>query len=95
MRPDNAVCLDRFKVEQGQRQECVLSPLFNIFFVAVLNIVLQRFSEDTVILAELVPLKKPPTSLAPAPVKGYVRSVVCGMLYADGACIVRRRGSLR
>ena len=42
-------------MEQGQRQECVLSPLlFNIFFAAVLNVVLQRFSEEPVILVELV-----------------------------------------
>ena len=46
-----------FEVKPGPRQGCVLSPLlFNIFFEAVLNVVLQRFSEDTAILAELVHL---------------------------------------
>ena len=66
-----------------------LSPLlFNIFFVAVLTVVLQRFSEDTVILAELVHLKEPPTSMGPELAMDYVRRAVGGMLYADDACIV-------
>ena len=44
------------------------SPLlFNIFFAAVLNVVLQRFSEEPVILAELVHLKEPSTSMGPEP----------------------------
>ena len=90
-RPDDGVCSDWFGVELGLRQGCGLSlPLFNIFFAAVLTVVLQRFSDDTVILAELTHLKELPTSMGPETVMDYVRRAVWGMLYADDACIVSR-----
>ena len=91
VRPDDGVCPDWFEVKQVLRQGCVLSPLlFNLFFAAVRNVVPQRFSEEPAILAELVHLKKPSTSMGPEPAMDYVRRAVWGMLYADDACIVSR-----
>ena len=78
-------------MEQGIRQRCVIFPLLlNNIFTAELAVVLQRFREDTVIFAELVYLKKPPTSTAPDLAIHSVNRVMWSMLYADDACIVMR-----
>ena len=69
----------------------MLSPLvFKIFFAAVLNVVLQRSSEESAIRIELVHLKERSTSTGPKPAMYYVRRAVWGMLYADDACVVSR-----
>ena len=62
----------------------------NICFAVVLTVVLQRFSEGTVILAELMHLKEPLTSMGPEPSMDYVRRAVWGVLYAGDACTVSR-----
>ena len=72
------------------KDACCSTLLFNIFFAAVLNVVLQRFSEESTILAELVHLKEPSTSMGPEPAMGYVHRAVWCMLYADDVCIVSR-----
>ena len=64
----------------------VIPAIFNIFLAAVLNVVLQRFSEDPAIHAEL----EPSTSMGPEPTIDYVRRSVWGMLYADDARIILR-----
>ena len=47
VRLDDRVCSKWFAVEQGLRQVCVLAPLlFNIFFVAVINVASTRFKAD-------------------------------------------------
>ena len=79
-----------FNVCQGLRQGYVLSPLlFNIFFVAVIIVVLQRFAEDPLIVSDLVYLDDAPKSedgrLREEGALEMVRRAVRGVLYANYA----------
>ena len=91
VRSDDGRCSQWFEVAQGLRQGCVLSPLlFHVFFAAILRIVLERFSKDAGILADLVHLHEQPSKFGPETALECVRRAIWGMLYADDACIVSR-----
>ena len=58
-RNDEGQCSEWFEVAQGLCQGCVLSPLLsNIFFVAILLVALDRFSEDAGTLANIAHLQE-------------------------------------
>ena len=91
VRSDDGRCPERFEVAQELRQGCVLSPLlFNVFFAAILFVVLERFSKDAGILVNLIHLQEQPSKVGPKMALECVRRAIWGMLYADDACIVSR-----
>ena len=91
VRSSDDTCSKPFDVNQGLRKGCMPSPLlFNIVITAVLIVVLQMFSEDVDILAELVQLQEQPRETRPELPTDYVHRAVWGMLYADDARIVSR-----
>ena len=81
-----------FEVAQGLYQGGVFSSLlFNVFFVAILLVALETFSEDTDILVDLHTCKNNRQMLANGTILECVRHVIGGMMYyADDACIASR-----
>ena len=87
---------------QDLREECKLSPLlFNIFFAAIITVILQRFVEEPVIVSGLVHLEDGPKSKDSRSTEGgalkMVQRAVLGMLYTDDAGVVSTspRGFIR
>ena len=82
-----------FNICQELRQGCVLSPLlFNIFYAAVIIVVLKRFAEDPLIVLDLEYLDDAPKGEDSRPRKEetleMVRRAVWRMPYADDAGVV-------
>ena len=91
VRMDDGELSEWFEVTQGLRQGCVLSPmLFNIFFAAVMDVVLQRFNEDDTILEDMVFLDEGRGGGPDETLLDRAWRAVWGMLYADDAGIVSR-----
>ena len=78
------------RCSKGYGKDACYPRCCSTFFAAGLTVALQIFSEDTVILAELVYLKELPTSMGPEPAMDYIRRAVWGVMYVDDACIVLR-----
>ena len=95
VRMDDGELSEWLEVTQELRQGCVLSPLlFNIFLATVMEVVLQRFSEDDTILEKLVFLDDGSGDEPDETLLDRVRRAVCGMLYANvlGSCPDRQQG---
>ena len=93
VRLNERVCSRWFAVEQGLRQGCVLAPLLNIFFTAVISVTSTRFKVDKGIMDALVHLRKKRgargrgEATASEPV---LATPLWGMLYAEDADGVSR-----
>ena len=90
VRMDDGELSDWFQVTQGRQQGGVPFPLlFNIFFAADMEIVTARFSEDEIILRDLVYLAEDAERIGDTSLEN-TRKAVWGMLYADDAGVVSR-----
>ena len=87
---DDGELSEWFEVPQGPQQGCVLSPLlFNVFFAALMEVVLQRFSEDDTILEDMVFIYEGRGGGLDETLLNRVRRAVWGMLYANDAGLAR------
>ena len=85
----DGTCSKLSDVNQGLWQGGVLSPLlFNLFTTVALLVVLQRFSEDADILAELVHLQEQPRETRPKDSIDYVHRAIWSTIDANNTCIV-------
>eukprot|EP00752_Nemacystus_decipiens_P010711 g9538.t3 len=90
VRMDDGELSDWFPVTQGLRQGCSMSPpLFNVFFAAPLEVIIARFSQDEVIMRDLVYLEEEDGGGGGTQLD-RVRRAVWGMLYADDAGVVSK-----
>lgn len=90
MRPDDGERAEWFEVNDELRRGCVLSSLFfNMIFVAVLHVLLMRFSEDGAIMANLVHLEEVGVSRETEQIDRARRWVLI-MLYPHSAGVISK-----
>ena len=66
VRSEDGICSEYFGVEQGLRQDCVLSAsLQHVLLFAVLAVILQRLSTDGEVLVILVRVEEPRNTMGP------------------------------
>ena len=75
---------------RGSVRDVYLPRCYSILFAAILRVVLERFSKDADILADLIHLQEQPSKVGPGTALECVWRAIRGMLYADDACIVSR-----